>query len=82
MKLRGPKGEDINGEQLQFAIKNENWSEYALSDGNTLKIRVALAEVYRVDSKDPLTGRPNYIIRSSNVISVVEPEKETCAPKK
>ena len=73
MKLRGRKGEELNGEQLQFTTNNEGYSEYLLSDGNTLKIRVVLGEVYCTDQKDPLTGRPNYIIKSANIVSVVQP---------
>jgi hypothetical protein len=76
MKLTGPNGEEIVGEQLQFIVKNENWSEYVLSDGNTVKIRVALAEIYRTDRKDPLTGRAGYIIKSTNIVSVMEPDKK------
>ena len=73
MKLRGPRGEEITGEQLQFTIKNEGFSEYLLSDGNTLRVRVVIAEVFCLDQKDPLTGRPNYVIKSANVVSVIMP---------
>ena len=73
MKLRGLKGEEINGEQLQFTIKNEGYSEYLLSDGNILRIRIVLAEVYGIDQKDPLTGRPNYVVKSTNIVSVEQP---------
>ena len=76
MKLTGPKGEEIIGEQLQFTVKGENWSEYLLSDGITVKIRVALAEIYRTNKKDPLTGRAGYIIKSTNIVSVMEPEEK------
>ena len=76
MKIKGPRGEDFTGEQVQFTIKNENWSEYNLSDGNMLKVRVVLAEVYKLDSKDAVTGKPNYLIKSSSVVSVIEPTKE------
>jgi hypothetical protein len=71
VKLKGPRGEDLSGEQLQFTIKNEGYSEYLLSDGNTLRVRIILAEVYCLDQKDPLTGRPNYVLKSINVVSVV-----------
>jgi hypothetical protein len=73
MKLKGPAGQELNGEQLQFKVKTEGFSEYELSDGNTLKIRLVVAEVYCLDTKDPLTGRPNYVIKSTSIISVIPP---------
>jgi hypothetical protein len=76
LKLKGPRGEDFTGEQLQFTIKNEGYSEYLLSDGNTLRVRIVLAEVYCLDQKDPLTGRPNYILKSANIVSVVLPSQK------
>ena len=76
MKLRGPRGEEVTGEQLQFEIKKEGFSEYLLSDGNTLRVRVVLAEVYCTDQKDPLTGRPNYVVKSANVVSIVTPPEK------
>lgn len=67
--MRGSKGEMVNAEQLNFKVVNEGFSEYELSDGRTMKIRVVLAEVYRLDEKDE-TGREGYFIKSVPVVSV------------
>ena len=44
VQMRGSKGEMVNAEQLSFKIINEGFSEYELSDGRTMKIRVVLAD--------------------------------------
>ena len=75
MKLQLPTGQSIEGEQLTFTAKGENWSDYELSDGNTLRIKVVLAEVYRLNQTDPMTGKPSYAIKATDIISVVVEKK-------
>jgi hypothetical protein len=70
MKLTLPNGQTLDAEQVQFTIKGENFSEYTLSDGNTIKVHVILTEVYRLEQADPLTGKPNYLIKSAQVVTV------------
>lgn len=70
LQIRGSKGQLVNAVQLDFKILNEGISEYKLSDGRILKIRVVLAEVFRTDEKDEVTGREGYFIKSQPVVSV------------
>ena len=75
IKLVLPDGKEITANQVKFTIGTENFSEYKLEDGNTLKVRVVVGEIYRSDQADPLTGRPNYIVKSTNIISVEQTDK-------
>lgn len=70
LQIRGSKGQLVNAKQLDFKITNEGISEYKLSDGKILKIRVVLAEVYVTDEKDEITGQNGYFIKSMPVVSV------------
>lgn len=75
VQLKGSKGQPVNAEQLDFKIVNEGISEYKLSDGKIMKIRIALAEVYRLEELDEATGKNNYFIKSAPIISIEEPKK-------
>jgi hypothetical protein len=74
VQIKGSKGQMVNAEQLDFKVVNEGFSEYKLSDGKIMKIRVVLAEVYRLDELDDM-GRNNYLIKSTPVVSVEEKKK-------
>ncbi len=75
VQIRGPQGQLVNAEQLDFEITKEDFSMYKLSDGKIMKIRIVLAEVYRLEIKDEVTGKPNYFIKSMPVVSVEDAKK-------
>ena len=76
VQMRGSKGQPVNAEQLSFKVIDEGFSSYELSDGRTMKIRVILAEVYRLDEKDEATGREGYFVKSVPVVSVEETKQK------
>ncbi len=69
-QIRGSKGQPVNAEQLSFKISNEGISEYKLSNGKIMKVRIVIAEVYVTDEKDEITGRNGYFIKSMPIVSV------------
>lgn len=75
IKMMNSKGVLVNAEQLSFNPITEPTSEYQLEDGSRIKIRMVLAEVYRLDEKDPNTGRNTYFIKSAPIFSI-EDKKE------
>ena len=75
IQMKGSKGQMVNAEELHFTPISEGYSEYRLSNGKIMKIRVVLAEVYRLDEKDEMTGKDNYYIRSAPIVTVEEPKK-------
>lgn len=74
-KVRSSKGQMVNAEQLGFKPISEAWSEYKLDDGKIMKIRIIVTEVYRLDEIDEATGKNNYLVKSTNAISMEEPKK-------
>ncbi|MEM3736633.1 MAG: hypothetical protein QXJ75_00880 [Candidatus Bathyarchaeia archaeon] len=58
------------GDEVDFEIVKEEWSEYKLKDGATLKVKPILLGVLRTNQHDPL-GNPVYIVSSQNAIRVV-----------
>ena len=69
-QIRGSKGQLVNAEQVDFKIINEGISEYKLSNGKIMKVRVVVAEVYVTDEKDEITGKNGYFIKSMPIASV------------
>jgi hypothetical protein len=61
-----------NGEEVDFDAVKEDWNSYKLKDGTTLKVKLVLAGVVRLNNKyDPL-GNPVYMIKSTNVVRVMD----------
>lgn len=46
------------GEDLDFEVVKEDWNEYKLSDGTTLKVKVVLTGVRRLKNRYTPTGDP------------------------
>jgi len=76
LKIRLPNGKTVNATQMDFKPVKEDWNVYRLEDGTLIKVKVVASEIYRLESRDPVTGKHNYLVRSENVISVVEKEEE------
>lgn len=69
-------GKTIKAIQEDFDVIKEGTSDYKLKDGTILKLRVTVAEIYKLDEKDPTTGKPNYLVKSSQIMSIVLPKKK------
>lgn len=50
-------GETLEGLDLDFEIKREEWNEYRLLDGGTVRIKTTPLRIVRVLDKD---GKPAY----------------------
>ena len=66
-------GQKIGAETVEFTSTSEPWSSYQLKDGTTVKIKLVVSEVLKLDKTDPVTGFPQYLIKSSNVASIEPP---------
>ena len=76
IKIRLPDGKETFGTQVDFKVLKEDWNEYELRDGLILRIKPVVSEVYILDEKDPATGMPNVLVKSTNVISLRMRTKE------
>ena len=53
---------------------DEPWNEFALKDGHTLKARVIVTEIRRVQNMFDPTGMPLFIVNSQQVLDISETE--------
>lgn len=60
----------VEAEKMDFKTLDEAWSSYRIEDGNVVKIKVVASEVYKLPDVDPLTGAPQFLLKSSNVMAV------------
>jgi len=63
-------GQAVEAEQMSFKAVDEPWAQYKLEDGNVVKLRIVVSNVFKLPNPDPVTGLPQYIVQSSNVMSV------------
>lgn len=67
-------GQTVEAESLSYKPLNEPWSSIQLDDGSIIRLKLVISDVFKLPTPDPLTGLPQYIIRSSNVMSVEPPD--------
>jgi len=61
-------------EEVEFDTVKEEWNEYKLKDGSTLKIKLVLVKVGRSDNYDQF-GNPIYVANSQNIVKVCDVPK-------
>ena len=67
--------QSAEAESMEFTPIDEQWSRYRLEDGTIVKIKIVASEVFKLPQPDPITGLPQLIVRSSNVMSVEPPDR-------
>lgn len=72
MKL-SVNGEEKDVAELDFDIKREDWNEYILLDGGSVRVRLVVSKIYRVldDNGQPSwnqDGSPNFAITSGTMV--------------
>ena len=56
-RIRLPDGIERDALEMDFTIKNNEWNEYALSDGTTVRLRTLAVRIFRVLDDD---GEPSF----------------------
>jgi hypothetical protein len=69
-------GQTVLAETMSFKTMEEPWSFYRLEDGTVLKLKPVVSDIVKLPVPDPVTGLPQFLVKSSAVISV-----EPLAPK-
>lgn len=66
---------------LDFTEEEEHWNVYRLSDGTTLKVKLVLRGIKRLNRYNP-DGTPIYVINSQNIVRAINvPEELKEQPK-
>jgi hypothetical protein len=73
-KVNGPNG-PVDALELEFKVKSEPWTTIEVEDGTTLRMRLNVGKVFRLEQYDQMTGEPAYFVSSKNDISTQVPNK-------
>ena len=68
-------GKEIWAELIPVQQAKEGWSQYLLTDGSIVKIKMVVTDIFRVDGEYDPEGNPVYYVKSTNVLSVNAPEE-------
>lgn len=63
----------IEAEDMEFSTGREDWSEYQVEDGFTVRIKLVVSSILKTGERDP-QGNPVYIVQSTNIVKVLPPE--------
>jgi len=63
----------IEAEDMEFKSVREDWSEYQVEDGFTVRIKLVVSSILKTQERDP-QGNPVYIVQSTNIVKVLPPE--------
>ncbi|MDR1027188.1 MAG: hypothetical protein LBL46_02115 [Rickettsiales bacterium] len=66
-----PKQVEVEGDIIDVRSPNEQWSEYIMENGDTLRVKPILVRAVRFPFKAP-NGDPAYSLETTTVVSVVE----------
>lgn len=67
-------GERVSAREVEFEIIREEWNEYRLEDGTSVRVKNVAVKIFRVldDESNPGftdEGEPYVIVRSRNMLS-------------
>lgn len=68
------QGRDVNGLEVRFRSNKEEWNEYVLEDGTSLRMKAVVSEVVRLEGEYDVEGNPVYVVKSANMLVVKSPD--------
>ena len=70
--VRARGGKSVEGTVVEVTQSIERFSEINLEDGSTLRMKPVVTEVIRLDGQWDKDGNPAYVVKSTNVLVVVD----------
>jgi len=68
------RGREVDAIEVDFQTRKEDWNEYQLMDGSTIKMKLVVSDIFRVPDEWDNEGNPVYVVRSNNVLVVRAPD--------
>ena len=68
------KGREVDATEVDFQTRKEEWNEYQLMDGSSIKMKLVVSEIFKVPDEYDEEGNPVYVVRSNNVLVVRSPD--------
>lgn len=68
------QGRETNALSLRLKTIKEEWNEYDLEDGTTLRMKAVVSDISRVEGFYDQENNPVYIVKASNIVVVNSPD--------
>ncbi len=67
------KGREVDATEVDFQTRKEEWNEYQLMDGTSIKMKLVVSEIFRVPDEWDNEGNPLYVVKSQNILVARSP---------
>ena len=64
------QGEDVDAVEVKYKSVREDWNEYDIDDGSTIRIKLLVSDITRLADKFDQEGNPIYVVKSGNILFV------------
>ena len=68
------KDKPVEATPVRFKNINEEWNEYDLEDGTTIRMKTIVSEVVRIPDEYDRENNPIYVVKSTNMVAVNAPD--------
>ncbi len=68
------QGRDVEGLEVRFRSVREEWNEYSLEDGSTLRLKTVVSEIVRLEGEYDPENNPIYLVKSGNMVVAKSPD--------
>ncbi len=68
------QGKEVEAFDVDFRVSREDWNEYALLDGTTIRMKAVVSSIIRLEDQFDNEGNPVYMVKSNNMVVVKSPE--------
>ena len=68
------QGQQVEGLDIRFKSVREDWNEYDLEDGSTVRMKTVVTDVIRLEDIYDREGNPVYTIKSGNMVVIKAPD--------
>jgi ribosomal protein L14 len=73
MKREVPyKDKKVMGTVMPFEVVRENWNEYKVSDGTTIRFRSVAGAIVKIDGERDEIGNQVYVVLSKNLVEIID----------
>jgi hypothetical protein len=63
-------GKEVEATPVDILSSKEIWNEYQIRGGNTIRIKLIVTKILRIEGENGVDGKPIYQVRSQNVTDV------------
>jgi hypothetical protein len=68
------RGKQVKAISTRFKNIREEWNEYELEDGSTLRMKTVVSDVVRIPDEYDNENNPIYVVKSTNMVVANSPD--------